>query len=134
MSPITEEELKNPHIKFFAETNPGWYKVYQLHMSVSCVVLVLYWYSYVAGIFMYVYYSVACLPLGLLYNWKMTFFSNFANNRRLFAKNFSVKIEGHSSILFMKINVTVNQFMQIFSHKNSLYMVSCGYMYLWRLN
>ena len=27
MAPITEEELKNPHIRFFADSNPGWHKV-----------------------------------------------------------------------------------------------------------
>ena len=26
VAPITEEEMKNPHIKFFAECNPGWSK------------------------------------------------------------------------------------------------------------
>lgn len=27
VAPVTEDELKNPHIKFFVEQNPGWMKV-----------------------------------------------------------------------------------------------------------
>ena len=27
VAPITDAELKNPHIKFFVEQNPGWMKV-----------------------------------------------------------------------------------------------------------
>ena len=28
VAPITDQELKNPHIKFFDEQNPGWRKVH----------------------------------------------------------------------------------------------------------
>ena len=40
VAPITDEELKNPHIKFFTEQNPGWKKVrafiYLINMILTC--------------------------------------------------------------------------------------------------
>ena len=46
VAPITSEELKNPHIRFFAETNPGWSKGHQL-----CVVGKVTWSDMASGLF-----------------------------------------------------------------------------------
>ena len=35
VAPITDEELKNPHIKFFTEQNPGWKKVKNIRIGTS---------------------------------------------------------------------------------------------------
>lgn len=105
VAPITADELDNPHIRFFAETNPGWRKGHQL-----CVIGKVTWSDLISGLFKAVKRAYTARREGLVCNTK--------EKRKIFANSSQLSFQQESANRYAVKYYTVTVNPPAFTHED----------------